>query len=81
MELERKEVSDCCIQKGMEEIDDEEYLKTLKKIMDKKKSTIKSSNQYEQKFKLSKYLISKGYEPELVWQLIEVSSVQNERNR
>ena len=69
-ELENKEITSYCIRKGLEEINEKEYLKTLKELLNKKNSEEKEENPYKRKHKLSLYAIRKGYEPELVWEIL-----------
>ena len=66
-ELKKRKVSAYCIKKGMEEIEEHDYIITLNKLL---QSTIKkydNGNDYETKNKVARYLISRGYESELVW--------------
>ncbi len=69
-ELENREISSYCIKKGLAEIDDRDYSKTLTELLNKKKEADKEPNLYKKKYKLSQYAIRKGYEPELVWEAI-----------
>ena len=70
-ELKQKGVSEYCIKKGLKEIDEEEYLKTLNKLLDEKSSTLKTEkNMLIKKRKISDYLLQKGYERDLIMQLL-----------
>lgn len=69
-ELKQKGLSAYCIKKGMEEIDAKDYEDTLQFLIDKKEKEVKEKNVFKRKDKISKYLIRKGYEPELVWDKI-----------
>lgn len=71
-ELKKKRISAVCIQKGMEEIDEKEYLLQLEMQAEKKNKVIKDNNHFSRKRKLAKYLIDKGYESDLVWEKIKV---------
>ena len=51
--------------------DDEDYLKTLQKIAKKKLPLIKESNTFKKSSKLVNYLISKGFEPNLVYLVVK----------
>lgn len=65
--LRQQEVSDYCIKKAMEEIDEDEYLDTVKKLADKKMATLTSEkNKFIKMSKLRNYLLSKGYEYEYI---------------
>ena len=65
--LSHKQVSPYCIQKGLEEIDDQEYQDTLQQLASQKWKLLKERNPFTRRQKLANYLIRKGYEPELVW--------------
>ena len=69
--LKRRGLSDYCIRKGMQEIEEKDYEATLKDLMEKKSAEIKERNMLLKKNKLSRYLIGKGYETELVWEKIK----------
>ncbi len=70
-ELKKKNISAVCIQKGMDAIDEKEYLSALEIQAEKKNRLIKDKNHFSRKSKLAKYLIDKGYENDLVWQKIK----------
>ena len=53
-------VSDYCLRVGMDEIEDEDYLETLREIMEKKAREVKESNPLIKKQKIVKYALSKG---------------------
>ncbi len=48
------------------EINEEKYLKTMKELIDKKSQILNESDELKKRDKLYRYLISKGYESELV---------------
>jgi regulatory protein len=66
-ELKFKQISPYNIKEALKEINEDDYLKTLHKIAEKKLSLIKETNSFKKKQKLIKYLISKGFEPNLVY--------------
>jgi regulatory protein len=68
--LEAKGLSKNCIRAGLEEIADEDYLETLKQVLTEKSRQLSDENLFMKRDRLSKYAITKGYEPEAVWQLI-----------
>jgi regulatory protein len=55
----------------MKEIVDEDYRETLRRLLEKKNNLINETDSFVRKDKLSKYAISRGYEPDLVWRLIK----------
>ena len=68
-ELKFKGVSDYNIKTGLTEIDQDDYLRTLEEIALNKAPTIKATNDFQKKQKLQTYLIQRGFEPELVYQV------------
>jgi len=71
-ELQKRKISEYCIRKGMEEIDDEDYKATAKKIICKKNEQLtRKMPTFQLKNKIATYTIAKGYEPALVWDLIK----------
>ncbi len=64
--LKEKGVSEYNIKKGMKEIDDEVYRKTLHELAEKKYASLKGEQYLVRKKKTIDYLMQKGYEPELV---------------
>ncbi|MFV0606072.1 MAG: regulatory protein RecX [Niabella sp.] len=62
-----KNISPYCIKKGLQEIDEEAYNATLKKLFTKKWETLKGEkNRFIKMRKTSDYLIQKGFETDLV---------------
>jgi regulatory protein len=70
-ELKFRNISIYNINTALKEIDDEDYLKTLQKIAKKKLPLIKESNTFKKSSKLVNYLISKGFEPNLVYLVVK----------
>ena len=64
-ELKQKQVSEYNIQKALASIQEEAYLKTLKKLAETKWESIKGPgvNIYTRQAKTTAYLLQKGYEP------------------
>lgn len=70
-ELKRHEVSDYSIRKAMEEIDNQDYIETLRDVIEKKSRTTAAASHFELQNKLAQYVISRGFEPELVWEVVK----------
>ena len=68
-ELKKKEISAPIIKLGLTEIDENEYLNILEQVAEKKLNLIKESDPYKRKKKLSDYLLQKGFESNLVYEL------------
>lgn len=64
--LKQKKVSERCISKGLQEINEEKYLKVLSELIEKKTNSINDKNQWTRKKKIANYAIQKGYEYELI---------------
>ncbi|MBI3512255.1 MAG: RecX family transcriptional regulator [Bacteroidetes bacterium] len=70
VELKRRKLSDYCISKAMKEIDEKDYRKTLGQIAEKKMKEVKEKNELKKKYKVMSYLISRGFESELVREIV-----------
>lgn len=60
------QLSKYCIKKGLEEIGEAEYENTLVELAQKKRKVIKETSSYLIQGKLKQYLMGRGFEPELV---------------
>ncbi len=70
--LKQEKISAYCIRQAMTEIDEDEYLKTLDSLADKKLSTLKSEkNKFIKMTKLRNYLMQKGYESEYIREILQ----------
>jgi regulatory protein len=66
-------VSDYCLKKALQQIDEEEYIATLTKVIATKKRLIAEKNPIKLKFKLATFAISKGYERDLVFDVLNMT--------
>ena len=69
-ELKKKDISKNCIIKGLDSIDEEQYQEVLKKIIEQKTDKLKEKNPFIKKNKIAKYLIQKGFENNLIWDIL-----------
>ncbi|TSA51005.1 MAG: RecX family transcriptional regulator [Sphingobacteriales bacterium] len=69
-QLQRKGVSEKNIETGLKEIEEKDYRTTIKKLIQKKLASVKELNNFQKKGKLAQYLMTKGYEAELVWNIL-----------
>jgi regulatory protein len=66
-QLKQKQVSEYCIKKALQAIDDDAYEKTLQKLFDEKLRALKSEkNIFIKKRKVQDFLLQKGFEATLV---------------
>lgn len=71
-ELEFRGLTKNCIKSGMQEIDEDDYRKSLEELLLKKSTALNAvSDQFIRRDKIANYGIQKGFEPELVWQIIK----------
>ena len=68
--LQPHQLSPYCIKKGLAEIDEDDYIKTLEDMIAKKDGSIKETNSFKRKNKLATYAQGRGYESELIWNVI-----------
>ena len=68
--MKAKQISEYIINEAINEIPDDEYFRTLEKIMTQKLRNIKAGNKFEQKGKLYRHAASKGYENDKIMQVI-----------
>ena len=69
-ELKQKRVSDYCLKKALQQIDETEYMNTLKKLIETKRKLIKEPNKIKLQYKLMNYALSKGYEKDIVFDVL-----------
>jgi regulatory protein len=69
-ELKQKRVGDYCLKKAMQQIDETEYMATLKNLIDSKRKLIKEKSPIKLNYKLMNYVLSKGYEKDLVFDIL-----------
>ncbi len=69
-ELARRNIEEDIIRQGLAEIDNEDYLRVLRKLIENKKRELKKKKGSRIKEKTAAYCIQKGYEPSLVWELL-----------
>ena len=71
MGLRGKKLDPASIASGLEAIDDEEYLALLRKIIEEQKRKIKTRSRMELKGKLLRHALGKGFESNLVYDVIK----------
>lgn len=70
-ELEFLGLTKNCIQHGLKEIESSDYTKTLKALIKKKSIEISEENRFKKRDKVARFVIGKGYEPEMVWEYVK----------
>ena len=73
--LKLKKISDYCLRKAMEEINEEEYIHVLQGILQKQIEKHSDKKEHEARDKAIKYAISRGYETPLVLCLVNKGAI------
>ena len=70
-ELKARQVSSYCIRKGLAQITEEDYQKTLARLAGDKYKSLAGEDPFVARAKTMSYLLQKGYEPELAARAID----------
>ena len=70
-ELKLRKVSNYCINEALKEIDENDCIQILKTIIDKKNTSTTFKNQFDRLKKLTDFALSKGYEYEIIQDVIK----------
>ncbi len=74
LELKQRDISEYCLNKALNEISDQDYLHTLNEQIDKKWAETKDKNLLSKRAKVAKYVIGKGFEQDLIWNILRNKS-------
>lgn len=70
--LEKKEIDEPLINIALEQISDEDYRNTFEGLLKEKQRITKGSNAYNKNHKIARFLISRGFEPDMIWEYLRV---------
>jgi regulatory protein len=70
-ELTLRHVTEYCIRSAMAEIDDEEYMDTLRNLLHHKIQSTTFKNEWDKRKKLTDYALRKGYEYDIVTEILK----------
>jgi regulatory protein len=73
--LKFKKVPDVLIKKALQTIVDNEYLSMLQKVLSKKEGVLSEKDHYKRKYKLQQYAIGRGYESDLVIDVLKAEDL------
>ena len=73
--LKLKKVSDPLIKKALLTIDPDDYMATLQQVLAKKAPLIKEKQDYKRRYKLQQYAMSRGYEADLIADVLKNSDL------
>jgi len=71
-ELRLKKIPSDLIASALESIDENEYATTLQTLIMRKSKEVKDTDAFRKKQKVARFLISKGFESELVFKMMKV---------
>ena len=77
MNLKQKGINEKLISNSMDEIYEEDYEKTLSKLCQNYFSTLKGLQVYQKKSKTIRYLMSKGYEYDMILEVFDNDNIQS----
>lgn len=69
-ELQQRQISDYCLRKALEEIDETEYRASLQDLLRRKAAATTGDDLFQQRGKVAAYATGRGFEAELVWELL-----------
>jgi regulatory protein len=73
--LKLKRIPDKMIQRALNSIDHDEYLKTIQSLAEKKAPLIKEKDAFKHQYKLVSYLMGKGFERDLIILALKTSDL------
>jgi len=68
--LRQKEIPTALIEEALNQIDPEQYKQTCERLISEKAATLKESNQFKRKGKLFRYAAQRGFESDLIHQIL-----------
>lgn len=74
--LLQKHIGSSQIATGLREIDDGEYKKVLKELLEMKNKTVKAADNYERCAKLLRFVVGRGFEPDLAMDCLRVMQME-----
>lgn len=69
-ELKKRAISDYCVARALAEIPEAAYRQTLEKLLRRKAEGNGEADAFRLRGKMAQYAIRRGYEPELVWEVV-----------
>jgi len=70
-ELKFRDISVYNIKSALKEIDEEEYIKTLYNLVEKKNESVSETNHFKRKKKIADYLLYRGFESNLIYEALK----------
>lgn len=74
--LKLKAVSDPLIRAALNSLDEAEYIQNLQELLEKKATSLRETDPYKRRQKLVNYVLSKGYESDLIFETLNNKDLQ-----
>jgi len=74
-ELKQKQLSEYCIKRAMKEIDEDDYMKVLQKLVADKYASLKKEQYLVRKKKTIDYLINRGFESSMILEALSFHAI------
>jgi regulatory protein len=68
--LKAKYVSDYSINKALSLLEEKDVKATIKEIIAKKSPKVKEPDGWKKKYKIAQYLLSRGFEKDMIWEIL-----------
>lgn len=69
--LKQKKISEYCIKKALSQISDYDYNKTMNEVLEDYARKLKEKNPLKRKYRIALHAVSRGFESELVWEVLQ----------
>jgi len=73
--LKQKRVPDKLIHKALQAIDDDDYLRTLQRMIENREDKLTEKEPYKRRYKLQQYAMSRGFENDLINDVLKNSGL------
>ena len=70
--LWQKHIDETVRQQVLDEVEDDEYIRVLRPLLQQKRRSLKASNDYELNMKLIRFAISRGFTMDIIKQCVNV---------
>ena len=70
-DLKQKQISEYCIRKAMEELEEFNYDERLVEVILKKNRLLREPDMFKRKGKLAQFAMTKGFETGLIWETVK----------
>ncbi|MGG6230085.1 regulatory protein RecX [Tenacibaculum sp. SDUM215027] len=70
-ELKFRDITAYNIKSALKEIEEEEYIKTLYNLIEKKNASVSETNHFKRKKKIADYLLYRGFESSLIYEALK----------